>query len=139
MVLMRALTAIALVLLLALLGSIGFVYSGIYNVAATDPHWDLTHQILDTVRTRSTEAHAAGIKVPSELDNSDKLTLGIEHFAARCAVCHGGPGVPKGDIGKGLYPEPPDLRGSGEQARIAGARSSRFFKAPRGEIITSIS
>ena len=106
---MRALLAIALVLLFALLGSIGFVYSGIYNVAATDPHWDLTHRILDTVRTRSIEAHATGIKVPPGLDNPDKLAIGVEHFAAHCAVCHGGPGVPKGDIGKGLYPAPPDL------------------------------
>jgi mono/diheme cytochrome c family protein len=35
--------------------------------------------------------------------------MGVEHFAAHCAVCHGGPGVPKGHIGKGLYPVPPDL------------------------------
>ena len=106
---MRALIAIALVLLLALLGSIGFVYSGIYSVAATDPHWGITYQILETVRTRSIKAQARGITVPPGLDNPDKLALGVEHFAAHCAVCHGGPGVPKGDIGKGLYPAPPDL------------------------------
>jgi mono/diheme cytochrome c family protein len=33
----------------------------------------------------------------------------VEHFAAHCAVCHGAPGVPKGDIGRGLNPQPPDL------------------------------
>ena len=106
---MRAFIAIALVLLLALLGSIGFVYSGIYNVAATDQHWGLTEQILETVRTRSIKAHAADIQVPPGLDNPDRLRMGVEHFAAHCAVCHGGPGVPKGDIGKGLYPPAPDL------------------------------
>src|SRR4051794_16823255 len=109
MVLMRALIAIALVLLLALLGSIGFVYSGMYNVAATDPHWGLTHQILETIRIRSIRVRAAGITAPPELDSPDKLALGVDHFAAHCAVCHGGPGVPKGDIGKGLYPPAPDL------------------------------
>ena len=109
MVLTRALIAIALVLLLALLGSIGFVYSGIYNVAATDRHWGLTEQILETVRLRSIRAQAAGITVPADLDKPEKLVMGVEHFAAHCAVCHGGPGVPKGDIGKGLYPPAPDL------------------------------
>src|SRR3954449_11089180 len=78
---------------------------------ATAPHLDstLTQQILDTVKTRSIKAQAAGITVPADLDNPDRLVIGVEHFAAHCAVCHGGPGVPKGDIGKGLYPAPPDL------------------------------
>jgi hypothetical protein len=35
---MRALLAIALVLLLTVIGSIGLVYFGSYNVAASDPH-----------------------------------------------------------------------------------------------------
>lgn len=106
---MRILIAISVVLLCALLGSVAFVYSGIYSVAATDPHWPLTYRILETMRIQSIKAHADGIKVPPELDNPDKLPMGVEHFSAHCAVCHGGPGVPKGDIGKGLYPEPPDL------------------------------
>ena len=106
---MRTLLAIALVLLIALLGSAGLVYFGSYNVAASDPHWSLTQQILDAVKTRSIKAHASGITAPADLDKPDRLVIGVEHFAAHCAVCHGGPGVPKGDIGKGLYPAPPDL------------------------------
>src|SRR4051794_22237912 len=106
---MRTLLAIALVLLIALLGSAGLVYFRSYNVAASDPHWSLTQQILDAVKTRSIRAHAAGIQVPPDLDKPETLVMGVEHFAAHCAVCHGGPGVPKGDIGKGLYPAPPDL------------------------------
>ncbi len=106
---MRALIAFALVLVLALLGSIGFLYLGLYNVAATDHHWGVTHQLLEFARTRSIKTHAAGIQVPPDLDKPEKLVLGVDHFAAHCAVCHGGPGVPKGDIGKGLYPPAPDL------------------------------
>ena len=37
------------------------------------------------------------------------VLIGVGHYAAHCAVCHGAPGVPKGDIGRGLYPPPPDL------------------------------
>jgi mono/diheme cytochrome c family protein len=95
--------------MLALLGSIGFLYLGLYNVAATDHHWGVTHQLLEFARMRSIKTHAAGIQVPPDLDKPEKLVLGVDHFAAHCAVCHGGPGVPKGDIGKGLYPPAPDL------------------------------
>lgn len=110
---MRTVIALLVLLLLVILGCIGFIYSGIYNVAATDHHWGLTHQILEIARTRSVRAHAAGIKAPTGFDNPDKLAMGVEHFAAHCAVCHGGPGVPKGDIGKGLYPPAPDLAHAG--------------------------
>src|SRR4051812_47513096 len=106
---MRALLAIAVVLLVALIGSAGLVYFGCYNVAANDPHWGLTQQILDVVKARSIKAQAAGITVPADLDKPDRLVIGVEHFAAHCAVCHGGPGVAKGGIGKSLYPAPPHL------------------------------
>jgi mono/diheme cytochrome c family protein len=65
--------------------------------------------VLETARTRSIKAHAASIQAPSGLDDPAQILTGIEHFAAHCALCHGAPGVPKGDIGQGLYPPPPDL------------------------------
>ena len=87
-----------------------FLYAGAVNVAATDPHWSATHWILETARTRSIKTRAAGIQVPPDLGDEKRLVVGTEHFAAHCAVCHSAPGVPKGDIAKGLYPAPPDLR-----------------------------
>jgi mono/diheme cytochrome c family protein len=65
--------------------------------------------VLETARTRSIKAHAAGIEAPPGLDDRAIILIGVEHFAAHCAVCHGAPGVPKGDIAKGLNPQPPDL------------------------------
>jgi mono/diheme cytochrome c family protein len=64
---------------------------------------------LETARTRSIKLHAAGIQVPPSLDHPAELLIGTEHFAAHCAVCHGAPGVPKGDIAEGLNPQSPDL------------------------------
>jgi mono/diheme cytochrome c family protein len=64
---------------------------------------------LETARVRSIEAHVAGIAVPPGLDDPARILIGTEHFAAHCAVCHGAPGVPKGDIARGLYPQPPNL------------------------------
>jgi mono/diheme cytochrome c family protein len=105
-------TVIALLLVAALLVVLiagAAIYAGLYDVAATSPHWRATSWLLETARTRSIKSQAAGIVAPPGLGDAAKVILGVEHYAAHCAVCHGAPGVPKGDIGRGLYPEPPDL------------------------------
>ena len=107
---MRTLIAPLLIaVLVAALGAGAVIYAGWYNVAATAPHWPMTSRLLEVARIRSIKAQAAGIAVPPGLDDPAKVTIGIEHYAAHCAVCHGAPGVPKGDIAHGLYPPPPDL------------------------------
>ena len=95
--------------LVVVVGGFAVIYTGMYNVAATDPHWPPTHWVLETARIRSIKAHAAEVQAPPGLDDPAKISMGVEHFAAHCAVCHGAPGVPKGDIAQGLYPPPPDL------------------------------
>jgi mono/diheme cytochrome c family protein len=94
---------------LLIIGGLAFIYSGLFDVAASDPDWPVMHWVLQTARTRSIQFHAAGIQAPAGLDDPAKLLVGTEHFAAHCAVCHGAPGVPKGDIAEGLNPQPPDL------------------------------
>ena len=69
-------------------------------------HWAVTRWMLETARTRSVKAHSAGVEAPPGLDGPATILIGVEHFAAHCAVCHGAPGVPKGDIAKGLNPHP---------------------------------
>jgi len=103
------LASLLIAALVAVLGAGAVIYAGMYDVAATAPHWRVTAWSLETARTRSIKAQAAGIVVPPGLDDPAKLLIGVGHYAAHCAVCHGAPGVPKGDIGRGLYPEPPEL------------------------------
>ena len=107
---MRTIAAILIAAIVVLLLS-GFVviYAGIYDVAATAPHWRVTLWLIETARIRSIKAHAAEIQTPPGLDDPAKVVIGIGHYAAHCAVCHGAPGVPKGDIAHGLYPQPRDL------------------------------
>ena len=93
----------------ALVVAVIVIYAGAYDVAADDAHWGVTRQVMEIARTRSIRTHATGITVPRGLDDPAKLTMGVEHFASHCAVCHGAPGVPRGDIAHGLYPQPPDL------------------------------
>ena len=105
-------TVIATLLSAALLVVVGggaFVYSGAFNVAANDPHWSVTTWILDNARIRSIKAHAAGIAAPPGYDEQAKVVGAVGHYAEHCAVCHGGPGVKRGAIAEGMYPQPPDL------------------------------
>ena len=107
---MRTVIATLLIAALALvLGAGAFIYAGVYDVAATSPHWPATAWLLETARIRSIRAQAASIAVPPGVDDPATVVIGVEHYAAHCAVCHGAPGVPKGDIAQGLYPPPPDL------------------------------
>ena len=107
---MRTVVAFLVIFVLVVVLALGgVVYAGFYDVAATSPHWRMTSWLLETARTRSITAQAAGIVVPPGLDDPAKVIIGVDHYAAHCAVCHGAPGVPKGDIAQGLYPPPPDL------------------------------
>ena len=107
---MRTVIASLLIaVLLTALGAGAVIYAGVYDIAATAPHWRVTTWLLETARIRSIKAQAAGIAVPSGLDDPAKVIIGVGHYGAHCAVCHGAPGVPKGDIARGLYPPPPDL------------------------------
>ena len=93
----------------ALMAAVIVIYAGAYDVGADDEHWGLTRWVLEHARIQSIRARAARIIVPPKLDDPAQLAMGVEHFAAHCAVCHGAPGVPRGDIAHGLYPKPPDL------------------------------
>jgi len=109
MIMRTILATLAITCAVVLIGGAVFVYSGFYDIGAAAPHWRITHWVMETARVRSIKAHAAGITAPPGLDDLARIPMGTEHLAAHCAVCHRAPGVPKGDIAQGLYPQPPDL------------------------------
>lgn len=107
---MRAVViTVASLVLVGALGAAAFIYSGIFNVAANDPHWSVTHQMLEMARVRSIKAHAAGIMAPTTLDAPAGIVAGTAHFADHCASCHSAPGVEAEDMAEGMYPKPPVL------------------------------
>jgi mono/diheme cytochrome c family protein len=85
-----------------------FAYSGLYNIAADDPHWPLTYNALQTVRERAIDARSKHIQVPN-LDNSQLILKGAGQYAAMCASCHLAPGRDNSELREGLYPQPPNL------------------------------
>lgn len=95
-------------LVLVALGAGAFVWSGAYNIAADEPHWDVTRLAMEQVRKRSVVARASGIEVP-DLENAALVRTGAGNYDAMCADCHLKPGVEKSELSRGLYPAPPDL------------------------------
>jgi len=107
-------TALAVLAIQGLAAS-ACVYYGMYNVAATDPHWSITHAFLKATRVRSIKAHAAGIKPPNGLTDHNRIVAGTSHFAEHCSSCHSAPGVENGEMAKGMHPAPPPLTDSAKQ------------------------
>jgi mono/diheme cytochrome c family protein len=85
-----------------------FVYSGAYNVAATEPHTAFTGWLLHTTLQQSVRRRATGIEAPV-LEDPNRIETGLHHFREMCETCHGAPGVRPSEIGRGLNPEAPDL------------------------------
>ncbi len=96
---------------LAVVGGLAFVYSGIYNVAATNKHSALVHWVLHTTMEKSVERRAENIKSPANISLSDPKTIemGFRHYDEMCTTCHGAPGIKPGEAHDGLNPQPPAL------------------------------
>lgn len=85
-----------------------FIYSGIYNIGADDPHMRPVSATLEALRERSIETHSRNIVVPN-LDDPKMIAEGAEHYSAMCTGCHLAPGMTDSEIRPGLYPQPPNL------------------------------
>lgn len=105
---MKIAAAIGLCVAVAAAGALAFIYSGVYDIAATTPHFDVTHRVLRTVMEQSVKRQARDVRVP-ELDDPEKVHNGFRNFHAMCVTCHGAPGAEATEISKGLYPVAPNL------------------------------
>ncbi len=104
-------TAVAtfLFLLAAALGVLIYVmFSGVYNIAATEPHNPLMKWALHITMKNSVEHHAKDIETPADFEERETAE-GFAHFDEMCVACHGAPGVEPLHFTRGLNPEPPDL------------------------------
>ena len=95
-------------------GAAVFVWTGYYNISAKAEHWDLTTEILETVRDQSIRSRSDNIAVP-DLNDPDMIALGREHFLGGCASCHGLPGEARNPVIAAMLPDPPDLTFAAER------------------------
>ncbi|WP_149193468.1 c-type cytochrome [Luteimonas suaedae] len=102
------LLALAVLLVVAGSAAAGLVWSGIYDIAADDPHTRPIGALLATMRDRSIERRTRTLQVP-DLDDPARILQGAGNYDAMCAVCHLAPGIAETELSAGLYPAPPRL------------------------------
>jgi mono/diheme cytochrome c family protein len=105
---MRILVALVIAALLALGGAAAFVYSGVYNLAATDQHTAPVFWLLNTVMRRAVHHHARDIEAPP-LDDPALIERGRLLYRDECARCHGAPGVAPEAFALGMRPPAANL------------------------------
>ncbi len=111
---MKIIATVIITILVLIAAGIGFIYSGIYDVAAGKPHSALVVWTLSTTSGQSVRARAGSVKVPSDFDSLN-TAKGFSRYHKICETCHGAPGVKPSEIGKGLNPKPPDLKKSAKE------------------------
>ncbi len=98
---------LSFIVIVAIAGIAGlFIWLGIFNVAATEKHWDATTSLLEIVRDRSISTRSKNLIVP-DLTNTERLARAVPNYDAMCAQCHLAPGIEKSELYEGLYPQPP--------------------------------
>ena len=110
---MKTIKLLIIVALIGVFGIAAFIYSGIFNIAADDPHWPVTFKILTTVRDRSVKARSA-VLTPPDLSSETRIKLGAGNYDAMCTGCHLRPGMKESELSLGLYPTPPSWRELGK-------------------------
>ena len=112
---MRTVVTVVLVLVVLALAAVGFIYSGIYDVAATTPDTGLIQWALETTQHSSVHRRAEEVEAPPSLDDPNLIRTGLIEYHELCVVCHGAPGVPISPIGQGLNPSPPELANESDE------------------------
>jgi mono/diheme cytochrome c family protein len=90
------------------LGAVIVILGGVYGLAALHQHTGPVYAVLDLARIRSIEARAKSIDPPL-LSDPARVERGFRLYRKNCLPCHGAPGVPPEDFGKGMLPTPSNL------------------------------
>lgn len=104
--------ALLILLVVAAAAGTAFVYSGLYDISATDNHLPPTYYAIRKTMERSVARRAADIEVPP-LGAPAQLERGLALYRAHCVQCHGAPGISPEPFALGLTPLPTPLARSG--------------------------
>jgi mono/diheme cytochrome c family protein len=105
---LKCFKALALLVVVITGGLIAYIYSGLYDVAATHEDGAATRWLFGTVRRHSIHARLDGIQVPA-LTDPKMVEEGFVHYHAMCEECHLAPGMGSSETRAGLNPQPPIL------------------------------
>src|SRR5690606_15653083 len=84
------------------------VYTGAFNVAATEEHQSITRWAFDTTFHNSVELRAADVVAPDKI-TPGMVAAGASAYKSMCQHCHAGPGAEREDWAGGMRPRPPHL------------------------------
>ena len=127
---MKTIKTLAVLGVVTAVGGLGFLYSGLYNMGADDPHYSPVYWALETLRERSIKARSSKIEVPP-LDDPQMLLAGGADYNDMCSGCHLKPGKTSSDSASGLYPQPPNLAMRAEDHHTAGGHGDMTASAAR--------
>lgn len=102
-----AITGILAFILVALVFVIWAVYSGAYNVAASQDHRAIVRWAFETTMKTAVVDRAESIENPA-LDDV-MVAGGAVRYQAMCEHCYGAPGIEKSEWSQGMLPQPPHL------------------------------
>jgi mono/diheme cytochrome c family protein len=105
---MKILAGILVGWLVLALAAVAFVWSGVYNVAASSLPGKLETQIATFALNQSIHRRAPVAKNPFSR-TPEVLRAGFTHYRENCVDCHAAPGVDASEFGQGLNPAAPDL------------------------------
>jgi mono/diheme cytochrome c family protein len=89
-------------------GALGFVKSGLYDVAASKPHTSFTWWVTNETMIHSVRRHARGIVAPARV-SAAQVERGFCLYETHCVACHGAAGVAREHWVGGMEPQPPYL------------------------------
>lgn len=104
-----------LLIILVLVLVVGFGFLGMMlnevraGVSARDNPTRLEEAIANTMRGWAMPRRARSMTNPVTL-TPQVMTEARRHYADHCAVCHANDGSGDTEMGRGLYPKPPDMR-----------------------------
>lgn len=108
---------LAVVGLSVIVGAVGFLATGIS--AKPEPS---AFEAAIATRLRSLAIPSSAKTRPNPVPASpEALQGGMSHWADHCASCHGNSGDGQTEMGRGLYPRPPDMRMPATQNLSDGA------------------
>jgi multimeric flavodoxin WrbA len=77
---MKYLLTVGIVLVCLGLGAMIFAWFGMYNIAATEPHWGITSSLIGMLRDRSIAVRSEDIRPPN-LDEAKLKEAGFPHLS----------------------------------------------------------
>jgi hypothetical protein len=113
--------------LLAIAGVV-YVYSGQFDVAASSPNSEFELWAFHKTMRWSVVAKANSVDSPPPFTD-EMIKDGLEHYDEMCTICHGGPGIERSEIGRGINPRAPKLSEGGQS--VDGATVVLDYQARR--------